>query len=139
MTKFLVLIVTLAVIFSCKEKSTGLVYNADCISKEGTSPVNFKLIIEDTTVVLIPAKSDPMVWPIKSKDGEMRTKINYQDLTIDFSNKDSIVGTLYKEAMKFDTTVILDPASMAESMTIDTIVDLQIVSTCAFKPDAKKD
>ncbi len=133
MNKFFFLVFSFLVIFSCKEKSTALVYNADCISKEGTGPVNFKLFIQDTTVVLVPEKSDPMVWPLRSKDGEMRTKINYQDFTIDFSNKDSIVGTLYKEAIKTVSTVTVEPVSMAESTNIDTVVDLQVMSSCLFK------
>jgi hypothetical protein len=137
MNKFLVLIVTLVVVFSCKEKPMFSVYSASCVSKVDSSQVDIKLFLSDTSVVLIQGKQDPYVWSLKSKDGEMRTKINYQDLTIDFGNKDSIVGTLYKEAMRFDTTLTLDPASMAESMTIDTIIDLQIVSTCSFKPDSK--
>jgi hypothetical protein len=134
MNKFLVLIVTILVVFSCKDKPTELVYSASCILKEGTEPEKLILVLTDSTITSIRQKQDPEMRYLKSKDGEMRTKMKYQDLTVDFSNKDSIVGTLYKEAMRFDTTVTLDPASMVESMTIDTIIDLQVVSTCAFKP-----
>ncbi len=109
-----------------------MIYSTDCISKEGTSPVNFVLIIEDTSVVLVPEKSDPVVWPLMSNDGKMRTKVKYQDLSIDFSNRDSVVGNLYKEMMKFDTMVTFDPVSKRESMVVDTIVQLEVVSSCVF-------
>jgi len=133
MNKFFLLVFAVLVVFSCKEKSAPLVYSASCISKEGTEQKEFKLIFSDSTVVLLVPKNDPMIWRLSSKDGKMKTMINYQDLTINFSNKDSIVGNLYKETMKFDTTVSLDPATMVESMTIDTIMELEILNSCQFK------
>lgn len=120
--------------FSCKEanKSTNLVFEAQCATGANGDNVSFKLFLSDTSVVLLPYQQDPHIWPLKGKDGQIKTSISLGNLSVEFSNRDSVVGYITQKTVSMDTIVNFDMEKKKEEISVVESVTLDTIGTCPF-------
>lgn len=135
MRSLLLITFSLLVFFSCKEtkKYKGdLVYTGTCNTGENGEALELTFLIQDTTIVLVPKMQDPMIISVKDEKGNLKTSATFGDITVDFSNRDSVKGYVINQIVSMDTIANFDMETKKEVIQVVESVTLDTVSICSF-------